>query len=169
MWVAQFFIWSVHLIYGCFTYYWQGQYAFQVSYLGRSVYGFSVACNIVAGIASLIAAGLYGNIGIKVFYNNILIDLFNAPPLSTKAGKYLYRFIVPLFWTIAFVIAASIPAYFSFLSIIASVFVVQFSYSLPPLLHLGFAIQANAIRSSRNEGFDPTTGEIGREDDGLKR
>jgi hypothetical protein len=29
-------------------------------------------------LSGLIAAGLFGNIGIKVFYNNVLIDLFKG-------------------------------------------------------------------------------------------
>jgi Transmembrane amino acid transporter protein len=39
MWAAQFFIWSVYLIYGCYVYYWQGQYSYQISYQGVSTYG----------------------------------------------------------------------------------------------------------------------------------
>ena len=42
-----------------------------------------------------IAAGLYGNIGIKVFYNNALMDMFKAPPLTTKMGKISWVLIVP--------------------------------------------------------------------------
>jgi hypothetical protein len=30
MWGAQFFIYSCYMIYGCYTYFWQGQYSFQV-------------------------------------------------------------------------------------------------------------------------------------------
>lgn len=51
-------------------------------------------------IAALIAAGLYGNIGIKVFYNNILMDIFSAPPLVTRGGKIFYACIVPVWWII---------------------------------------------------------------------
>lgn len=72
MWIAQFFIWVVYLIYGCYVYYWQGQYAFQIAYLGLSVYGFQVVCNMMAVVSGLIAAGLYGNIGIKVLYVSCL-------------------------------------------------------------------------------------------------
>ena len=66
--------------------------------------------------------GLYGNIGIKVFYNNILIDIFNAPLLVTKRGKIIYACLVPIWWVIAFVIAASIPDYFGFVSVVAAAF-----------------------------------------------
>lgn len=169
MWSAQFFIWSVYLIYGCYTYYWQGQYSFQVSYLGLSVYGWSVACNMMAVISGLIAAGLYSNIGIKVLYNNILMDLFHAPPLTTRAGKTLFAIIVPVYWSTAFVIAAAIPDYFGFVSIIASFCIVQFSYSFPPILHLGYMIQRSASRTASGEGYDPVSGETKRQDRGIKR
>lgn len=169
MCIAQFFIWSVYLIYGCYTYYWQGQYAFQVSYLGLSVYGFSVACNMMAVIAGLVAAGLYSNIGIKVLYNNILMDLFKAPPLTTRGGKICFAILVPIYWVTAFVIAAAIPDYFGFVSIIAAFCVVQFSYSFPPILFLGYLMQKSAIRAGMNEGFDPATGETKRLDKGIKR
>ena len=109
MWTAQFFIYAVYLIYGCFVYHYQGQYSFTISYMGLSVYGFQAACDMLVVISGLIAAGLYGNIGIKVLYNQVLMELFHAPPLTTKAGKYLYASIVPFYWSLAFVIAAAIP------------------------------------------------------------
>ena len=167
--IAQLFIWIVYLSYGCYVYYWQGQYAFQVSYLGLSVYGWSVACNMMAVISGLIAAGLYGNIGIKVLYNNILMDLLHAPALSTRAGKIVFAAIVPVYWSTAFIIAAAIPDYFGFVSVIAAFCIVQFSYSFPPILHLGYTIQKNAARAAMKEGFDPVTGQTTRLDGGVRR
>ena len=166
---AQVFIWVVYLVYGCYTYHWQGQYAFQVSFLGLSVYGFSVVCDLLGVIAGLIVAGLYGNIGIKVFYNNVLLDLCRAPNLTTKNGRRLFAVIVPIYWTIAFVVAASIPDYFGFVSVISAFCVVEFSYAIPPILHLGFTIQKNAMRADWNEGYDPLTGQTRRRDSGLMR
>lgn len=45
------------------------------------------AGNVIGFVSALIAAGLYGNIGVKVLYNNIFVDFLNAPPLTTKQGK----------------------------------------------------------------------------------
>lgn len=50
---------------------------------------------MVSLIAALIAGGLYGNIGIKVVYNNVLIDILKAPPLTTRRGKFIYVALVP--------------------------------------------------------------------------
>ena len=109
-------------------------------------------------IAALIAAGLYGNIGIKVLYNNILMELFSAPPLITRSGKILYAAIVPLWWITAFIIAAAIPDYFGFVSVIAASTLLNLTYAVPPFIALGFDIQKNTMRSG--EGFDPQTGQV---------
>jgi len=122
---------------------------------------------MLAVISGIIAAGLYGNIGIKVLYNNILMDLFNAPPLSTRAGSFVWMGIVPIYWTIAFVVAASIPDFFGLVSVVAAFCIIQFCYSFPPLLALGYFIKRDSIREG--EGFDPTTGRVVRNDSGPRR
>lgn len=166
MWGAQFFIYTVYLVYGCFVYHYQGQYSFNPSYQGVSPYGWQTAGNMISLVAALIAAGLYGNIGVKVLYNNVLIDLFHAPPLYTQRGKFLYACVVPIWWAIAFVIAASIPDYFGFVAIIASSMLLNLTYTLPPLFALGFDIQRNAIQG---DGFDPYTGQTLRHETTIKR
>lgn len=95
------------------------------------------------------------------------MELFSAPPITTKRGKILFGMIVPIYWSIAFVIAAAIPDYFGFVSIIASFCIVQFSYSFPPILHLAYTIQKNA--ATVGEGFDHKTGVTKRNDSGFKR
>lgn len=162
MWGAQLFIYTCYLVYGCFIYAYQGQYSYQPSYQGVSTYGWQTVGNSITLLAGLIAAGLYGNIGIKVFYNNVLMDIFKAPPLVTKTGKFLYASIVPIWWSIAFVIAAGIPDYFGFVSIISASTLLNLTYTLPPLLALGYDIQRHAIRADLGEGFDPSTGIVRR-------
>ena len=51
-------------------------FSFNPSFQGVSPYGWQTAGNMLTLISALIAAGLYGNIGIKVFYNNVLMDAF---------------------------------------------------------------------------------------------
>jgi hypothetical protein len=169
MWGAQFFIYSVYLIYGCFVYHYQGQYSFNPSYQGVSIYGWQTAGNMISLIAALIAAGLYGNIGIKVLYNNILLDIFNAPPLTTRRGKFIYACIVPVWWTVAFIIAAAIPDYFGFVGVISASTLLNLTYTMPPFFALGFDIQRNAIRPEQGEGFDPTTGQVLRTETRVRR
>ena len=122
---------------------------------------------MIAVISGIIAAGLYGNIGIKVIYNNIFMDFFNAPSLITKRGKFLWMCIVPIYWTIAFIIAASIPDFFGLTSLTAALCFVQFTYTFPALLAFGYKIQVHAMQEG--EGFDPATGQAILHDRGMKR
>lgn len=124
---------------------------------------------MISLIAALIAAGLYSNIGIKVFCNNILIGIFRAPPLNSHRGKLFYASIVPVWWALAFVIAAAIPDYFGFVSVISASMLLNLTYTLPPLFALGYDIQRNAIQADKGEGFNPATGEIFRSKSTIRR
>lgn len=169
MWGAQLFIYTVYVSYGSFIYYYQGQYSYNPSYQGVSVYGWQTAGNMITLVSALIAAGLYGNIGIKVMYNNVLMDIFNAPPLTTRTGKIIYAAIVPVWWAIAFIIAAAIPDFFGFVSVMSASTLLNLSYTLPPLYALGYDIKKNAIRAEHGEGFNHETGEVKRTDAGVRR
>ncbi|KAF3384749.1 hypothetical protein F1880_002291 [Penicillium rolfsii] len=169
MWGAQFFIYSVYLMSGCVVYYLQGQYSYNPSYQGISIYAWQTVGNMVSLLAALISGGLYGNIGIKVFYNNVLLDIFKAPPLNTPRGKFIYAALVPLWWIIAFVIAAAIPDFFGFVSVLAASMLLNLTYAFPPLFALCYDIQKNALRESDGEGFDPVTGCVSRIDTASRR
>lgn len=65
MWCAQLFIYLIYMFYGLFMYGYQGQYVVNPSYLGISKYSLQTAGNVFAMISALIAASLYGNIGVK--------------------------------------------------------------------------------------------------------
>lgn len=65
MWSAQLFIYICYMLYGLFMYGYQGQYVQTPSYLGISSYALQTAGNSLAIVSALIAATLYGNIGIK--------------------------------------------------------------------------------------------------------
>lgn len=97
------------------------------------------------------------------------MDLFGAPPLTTRTGKILWVVIVPIWWAIGYIIAASIPDYFGFVSVISAATVMQFSYAFPPILALGYDIKKHAMLASQGDGFDPTTGEVTRRDTGWRR
>ena len=142
---------------------------YRVSYQGVSAYGWQTVGNVLSLIAALIAAGLYGNIGIKVFYNNILMDIFGLPPLVTRRGKIFYAIIVPIWWIIAFIIAAAIPDYFGFVSIISASMLLNLTYTLPPLFAVGYDIQNMATLQSEGEGFDPVTGKVTRHGSTMQR
>ena len=65
MWSAQIFIYVVYMLYGLYWYAYQGQYTQTPSYLGVSHYSWQTGGNVLAMVSALIAAALYGNIGVK--------------------------------------------------------------------------------------------------------
>jgi len=164
---AEVFIYLCYLIYGCVNYGLQGQYAYNPSYQGVSVYAWQTVFNSFGLITGLIAACLYGNIGIKVLYNSIGRDLLRAPLLETKKGKLLWALIVPVYWILAFVVAAAIPQVALFSSFVAASCILQFTYTFPPMLMVGFKVQRDAILPG--ETFDPATGVVQRQDSGIRR
>jgi hypothetical protein len=164
---AQGFIYLVYMIYGCFLYAFQGQYTINPSFQGLSNYAWQTVGNVFAFVSALIAAGLYGNIGVKVFYNNVLIDFCRAPPLTTATGKLLWIGIIPIYWSLAYIISAAIPNFFALSSLVASLCILQFTYTFPPMLYLGYAIKVGA--ELPGEGFNPITGRVTVHDAGPKR
>lgn len=165
---AQIFITVLYIFYGLFVYSYQGQFAVLVSNQGISVYVLQAATNALSIVSSLILACLYGNIGIKVLYSNVGVELLSFPDINTtKKGRYLFAALVPLYWALAFVICSAIPNITNFSALIASACVIQFTYTFPPILMLGFAAQKDAALNG--EGFDAITGRTIRHDSGLKR
>lgn len=73
MWAAQAFIYICYMFYGLFIYGYQGQYTVNPTYLGISEYSIQTAGNVFAMITGLIAAGLYGNIGVKGTFSQITL------------------------------------------------------------------------------------------------
>lgn len=158
MWGAQAVIFTSYLVFGSFVYYYQGQYSFSPGYLGIPNYAWQTVNNMITLVTALIAAGLYGNIGIKVFYNNVLIDLFNVPTLQTKIGKILFAIIVPIWWAIAYVIAAAVPDFFGIVSVVAASSLLILTYALPPFIALGLDMRQTALKLGLVREFDPATG-----------
>ena len=102
-----------------------------------------------------------------VVYNNILVEFFRAPHLTTKGGKFLWMIVVPVYWSIAYIIGAAIPDFVGFTSIVAAVCILNFTYTFPPMLHVGYQVMKNAAQGEA--GFDSQTGEVTVTDRGLKR
>lgn len=77
------FLYTLHLVSllicrpGVFVYSYQGQYTLPLAFQGVSKYAWQTVGNVLALITGIIAAGLYGNIGIKVAYYCLY------PPLSS--------------------------------------------------------------------------------------
>ncbi|KAL9064071.1 MAG: hypothetical protein Q9157_007969 [Trypethelium eluteriae] len=164
---ADLLIFCCYLFFGCFVYGYQGQYAFNPAYQGIDPYGWQTVGNVFGVITGLIAACLYGNIGIKVLYANIGRDLFNWPVLESRKGKLIFIPFVPIYWALAFVVTVSIPQFSNFSALVGAACILQFTYTFPPILLLGFKAQHDSILPE--EKFDPQTGRVERVDNGMKR
>lgn len=167
MWAAQAFIYVCYLFYGLFMYGYQGQYVINPSYLGISGYSVQTAGNVFAMVSALIAAALYGNIGVKVIYNTILVEWFRAPSMTSRSGKIIFAALVPVYWAVAFVIAAGIPNFSGLTSVVAAFCILQFTYTFPPMLSIAFWIKKYSIQDG--EGWDPATGVVKHHDGGFRR
>ena len=145
----------------------QGQYAFNPVMQGISVYSWQTATNSMAIVTAIIAASLYGNIGMKVLYIEVLQPVFNAPPLTAKRGKYLWAALIPIYWSVAFAIGAGVPQLPYITGFIGALFILSFTYTLPALLAVGFFVKKDAM--TEEEKFDPATGTYNYIDTGIKR
>ncbi|KAF2717235.1 oligopeptide transporter protein [Polychaeton citri CBS 116435] len=164
---AECFIYGCYLFFGVFVYSYQGQYTINPANQGMSLRGAQVAGNILSLLSALLAAALYGNIGIKVIYQNCLKEWFGFPDITSKTGKYLWVGIVPIYWALAFILAAAIPNFSALSGLVAALCIMQFTYTFPPILKVAMDVQRDAMRDG--EGFDPATGQTIRHDNGWRR
>jgi hypothetical protein len=49
------------------------------------------------------------------------MELFHAPPLTVKAGKYIFAVSVIVYWALAFVIGSATPQFSNISSLVAAV------------------------------------------------
>ncbi|QSZ34052.1 hypothetical protein DSL72_005632 [Monilinia vaccinii-corymbosi] len=160
--VAEIFIFLCYLIFGLVMYSQQGQFTYNPANQGLSPYAWQTVTNALSLVSGLIAAVLYGNIGIKVIYQNIVEDLFGGPELTSKKGKIIWVALVPLYWAFAFVLGSAVPQFTNISSLVAAVCIMQFTYTFPTLFYFGMIIKEDAIHP--DETFDPVTGKVHRLD-----
>lgn len=110
---------------------------------------------------------LYFNIGFKTVYLEVFQEVLHFPGLHTKKGRWCWYALGPVYWAIAFVIAAAVPNLNGIVSIVGALLLLNFSYSFPSVAFLGYLIHEGATLPG--EGFDPVTGESTYMDSGPKR
>lgn len=161
---AQTFIFAIYLIYGLVVYSQQGQFVANPANQGisDSKWAWQTVCNAVSLVASLLAAGLYGNVGVKVVYETFFRRLLRFPSLECKFGRVIWIFAVIIYWAISFVIAAAIPHLSDLVTLVGAVCILQFSYTFPPIMLFVLSIRISAMKD--DEGYDPSTKEVRRVD-----
>jgi amino acid permease len=164
---AQVFICVVYVFFGAFVYSHFGQYS--ISNIGNVILPVSLQTvgNVFGLITGLIAAFLYMNIGMKTVYIEVFQEVFNFPEIATKKGRYMWWALGPIYWLLAFVVGAAVPNLNGISGIVSSLLILNFTYTFPAILYVGFQTQLGAMLPG--EGFDPHTGITTRHDSGMKR
>lgn len=165
--LAQTFICVVYIFFGAFVYSFWGQYAISNIATVVQPYALQTAGNVLGLFTGCIAVLLYFNIGMKTVYIEVFQEVCHFPPIITKKGKLLWFVLGPLYWILAFIIAASVPNLNGIVNFVGGIFSLNFTYSFPAIMYLGFKIQDGA--GLDGEGFDPITGVTTRHDAGFKR
>ncbi|GJJ74731.1 hypothetical protein EMPS_07089 [Entomortierella parvispora] len=160
--MAQSLIFCAYLMYGIFVYAFQGQFTLPLAYQGVSKYSWQTLGNVLALITGIIAAGLYGNIGIKVAYINIVEDWFKGPSLLSRKGHVIWVIMVVVYWALAYVVGSAVPQVENISSLIAAICIMQFSYTFPPILRFGYDVITDAM--SEDSVYIPGRGIAGRID-----
>ncbi|KAG5367071.1 hypothetical protein CJU89_1518 [Yarrowia sp. B02] len=145
---AQGVIFVCYLLYGLLVYAYQGQYTVNPGNQGLGSHNWQIAVNVISVVSSLIAAGLYGNVGIKVVYITIIRRAIPALPNLDDGfkGRIAWALMVFIYWAVAFVIASAIPQFSSLTSLVGAACILQFSYTFPPLMYMGLTIREEASR-----------------------
>ncbi|KAG6810671.1 hypothetical protein H0H92_010819 [Tricholoma furcatifolium] len=161
--MAQVLIFSAYILFGSFVYAFQGQFTWNPAYQGLSSPTWQTVGYALSFVSGILAAGLSGNIGLKVLYIKIVEGGFNGPRLMTFKGRYLWTVLVLVYWSIAFLIVSAIPYYaetvLGFIPVIAAV---QLSFTFPFFLRLGYDVITDAMAA--DAPFAPGQGSSGRVD-----
>ncbi|PWY76029.1 transmembrane amino acid transporter family protein [Aspergillus sclerotioniger CBS 115572] len=164
---AQLFICIVYIFFGAFVYSFYGQYSISNIYNLVEPKGLQMAVNIVYFLTCIIACILYFNIGMKSVYQQVFMELLHFPDISTFRGRMLWYGLGPIYWAIAFVIAGAVPNLSGISSMVGAALILNFTYTLPGILYVGFRSQKDAALPG--EGYNPATGVTTRHDSGWKR
>jgi len=103
----------------------------------------------------------------KTVYLEVFQEVLHFPAITTKKGKWMWFALGPIYWILAFLFAAAVPNLSGLVNVIGGLFGLNFTYTFPGLLFVGYMIQRGA--ELPGEGFDPATGTTVRHDRGLKR
>lgn len=164
---AQIFIGLVYIFFGAYVYGHFGQYsASNINQVIQPVHLQTVG-NIFGLITAFIACLLYFNIGMKTVYIEVFQSVFKFPEITTRKGMWIWFALGPVYWIIAFLVAAAVPNLNGIASLVSALLISNFTYTFPALVYVGYRCQLGA--QLEGEGFDPHTGVTTRHDSGMKR
>ncbi|KZO89989.1 hypothetical protein CALVIDRAFT_569455 [Calocera viscosa TUFC12733] len=126
--LAELVIMLIYVTFGIVGYSLQGQYVLPLAYQGVSKYAWQSIGNGIMMIAVTVAGTLLSNIGVKVI------------------------FMVVVYWAIGFVISSAIPQVQTLQALIGAAFLMQFSYTFPPLMQFAFDVNVDATKAEPLQG-----------------
>lgn len=71
--------------------------------------GLQNAGNVFSFLTAFIACFLYFNIGMKTVYMEVFQEILHFPVITSKKGKWLWYALGPIYWILAFIVAAAVP------------------------------------------------------------
>ncbi|RSH78012.1 uncharacterized protein EHS24_002463 [Apiotrichum porosum] len=160
--LAQLFCYLTYMLFGLYCYAKQGQYTSILPNLDFQNTTLSLVTNVIGLVSTGVATVLYANIGIKVFYHNVLRAYLKFPDFNSKKGMFVWPWLVIAYWAFAWVIGSAIPSISSLVTLIGAACILQFTYTFPPILLLGFWMQKDAIKGDRpwEPGMEPWSNRI---------
>ncbi|KAJ5820512.1 hypothetical protein N7474_006103 [Penicillium riverlandense] len=164
---AQIFICVVYIFFGAFVYSYYGQYSAQVITTAIQPFSLQTVANVFALLTGAIACIMYFNIGMKTVYIEVFQEVFHFPPIVTRKGRLMWYALGPVYWIIAFIVAASVPNLNGISGLVGALLILNFTYTFPALLYVGYNCQMGARLPG--EGFNAATRVTVRHDGGYKR
>jgi hypothetical protein len=134
-WKSFLMAWSiivvVYMTFGLYVYSQQGQFTYIPAVQGIGSYVPRTVGNSINIIVHVVAAAMYGNVCLKSLYYPIVIDRLRGPSLETHGGHLIWSLMAVGLWIGAFLIASAIPNFGDLVGVVASLFVIQYTYTLP--------------------------------------
>lgn len=133
------------MVFGLVCYAKQGQYGFMLPNIDFANETLILVTNVIGLVTIMIAAVLYNNIGVKVFYENVLRGYLKAPPLMSLKVRCMWTIAVCGYWIVAWLIGSAIPNLTTMVTLVGAACILQLTYTLPPVLLLGYWMQVDAL------------------------
>jgi Transmembrane amino acid transporter protein len=134
-WKSFLMAWSiivaVYMTFGLYVYSQQGQFTYIPAVQGIGSYVPRTVGNSINIVVHVVAAAMYGNVCLKALYYPIVVDRLHGPRLETNRGHLVWSFMAIGVWIGAFIIASVIPNFGDLVGVVASLFVIQYTYTLP--------------------------------------
>lgn len=142
---AQFFCYSLYMLFGLFVYSFQGQYTNILPTVNIDSILFQGLTNILGLICVTIIAVMYSHVGCKVFYRNVLRGYFKAPSLTAAKSTGYWSAVVCAYWAVAWVVGSAIPNITDLNTVVGAACILQFTYTFPSALLVGHWVQRDAL------------------------